>query len=163
MGIFRKILIGCNAITQSCIIHRDLKPANILISKDLNPTIIDFGFCEIIRAKKVIKAFNVGSPSYMSPEAYLRTLYSEKSDSWSLGMILYEMIHGTTLDHGMNIKDFFELCKNNSNYIPLKVDNKLNTNVREILEKSLKYQTEDRMSISGMKYLADVYQLKKRN
>jgi serine/threonine protein kinase len=40
----------------------------------------------------------------MSPEAYLRTLYSEKSDSWSLGVILYEMIHGKTLDDGINIK-----------------------------------------------------------
>lgn len=81
----------------------------------------------------MIKAFNVGSPSYMSPEAYLRTLYSEKSDSWSLGMILYEMIHGKTLDDGMNIKEFFELVKNNSNYIPQKIETKLNPNVKEIL------------------------------
>lgn len=104
MSIFKKILIGCNSIIQNCIIHRDLKPANILISSDQTPTIIDFGFCEIIRAKKVIRSFNVGSPSYMSPEAYLRTLYSEKSDSWSLGVILYEMIHGKTLDNGKSIK-----------------------------------------------------------
>ncbi len=38
--------------------------------------IIDFGYCEIIMAKKVMKTFNVGSPTYMSPEAYSRTLYS---------------------------------------------------------------------------------------
>jgi serine/threonine protein kinase len=38
--------------------------------------IIDFGYCEIIMAKKVMRTFNVGSPSYMSPEAYHRTLYS---------------------------------------------------------------------------------------
>jgi hypothetical protein len=45
-------------------------------------------------------------------------------------MILYEMIHGKTLDDGMNIKDFFELVKNNSNYIPQNIDNKLTANVR---------------------------------
>lgn len=99
----------------------------------------------------------------MSPEAYLRTLYSEKSDSWSLGMILYEMIHGKTLDEGMNIKDFFELVRSNPNYVMDNLQAGLNTNVREILEKSLKYQTEERMSISGMKYLCDVYNLKRRN
>ena len=48
-----------------------------------------------------MKTFNVGSPSYMSPEAYLRTHYSEKSDSWALGMTLYEMIQGETLDKNM--------------------------------------------------------------
>lgn len=41
-----------------------------------------------------MKAFNVGSPAYMSPEAFLKTLYSEKSDVWALGVILYEMLTG---------------------------------------------------------------------
>jgi serine/threonine protein kinase len=58
-------------------------------------------------AKKVIKTFNVGSPSYMSPEAYQRTLYSEKSDSWALGMTLYEMLHGETLDSNIETKTYF--------------------------------------------------------
>jgi len=40
MNIFRKILIGCNAITQACIIHRDLKPSNILINSTQDPIII---------------------------------------------------------------------------------------------------------------------------
>lgn len=67
MNIFRKVLAGCLAITQNCVIHRDLKPANIIISPTLDVKIIDFGFCEVIRAKKVMRTFNVGSPSYMSP------------------------------------------------------------------------------------------------
>lgn len=65
-----------------------------MIDKKGDPKIIDFGYCQIIMAKKVMKTFNVGSPSYMSPQAYQRTLYSEKSDSWALGMTLYEMLHG---------------------------------------------------------------------
>ena len=85
-------MIGIN------ILHRDLKPSNIIVDKQFNPVIIDFGFCEIIHATKISRVFNVGSPSYMAPEAYLKTLYSEKSESWSIGMILYEMLHHRTLD-----------------------------------------------------------------
>jgi serine/threonine protein kinase len=160
MGIFRKVLAGCLAITQNCVIHRDLKPANIIVSPALDAKIIDFGFCEVIRAKKVMRTFNVGSPSYMAPEAYLRTLYSEKSDSWSLGMILFEMLHGRTLDEGQNIKDYFEVLKNNPNYLS-QFTGSFTENVREILEKSLKYLPEDRMSISSMKYAADLYHIRR--
>lgn len=85
-----------------------------------------------------MRTFNVGSPSYMAPEAYLRTLYSEKSDSWSLGMILFEMLHGRTLDEGQNIKEYFEILKNNPAYIAQYASG-FSENVREILEKSLKY------------------------
>jgi serine/threonine protein kinase len=67
MKIFRKILSGCLTITQNCIIHRDLKPTNILISSTFEPKVIDFGFCEVIQSKKVMRTFNVGSPSYMAP------------------------------------------------------------------------------------------------
>ena len=89
MALFRQILAGSVAISRNCVIHRDLKPTNIMVSHDMKACIIDFGYCQIIDPRKVMKTFNVGSPSYMSPEAYLRTLYSEKSDSWSLGVILY--------------------------------------------------------------------------
>lgn len=66
MQILSQLLNGCNALTQHCIIHRDLKPANILM-KGTQPVIIDFGFCEIIQSHKIIRTFNVGSPSYMAP------------------------------------------------------------------------------------------------
>lgn len=71
-----------------------------------NPKVIDFGFCEVIMGGGIVRAFNVGSPAYMAPEALLKTLFSEKSDSWSLGIILYEMLHGSTPDQGEDIKVF---------------------------------------------------------
>jgi serine/threonine protein kinase len=86
-----------------------------------------------------MKTFNVGSPSYMSPEAYLKTLYSEKSDSWSLGVILYEMIHGKTLDEGRNIREFYEQIKLNQDYISKHLISNSSSQVREIIEKSLRY------------------------
>eukprot|EP00919_Chromeraceae_sp_WS-2016_P060559 GHVR01143848.1.p1 GENE.GHVR01143848.1~~GHVR01143848.1.p1 ORF type:complete len:120 (+),score=14.06 GHVR01143848.1:377-736(+) len=52
--------------------------------------------------------YNVGSPSYMSPEAYKRNVYSDKSDIWALGVVLYEMLVGKTFDVGQTIEQCFE-------------------------------------------------------
>ena len=76
MDIFRKLTAGGVSVVQQCMIHRDLKPANVMIDAKGDIKIIDFGYCEIFKAKKVMKTFNVGSPAYMSPEAYQKTLYS---------------------------------------------------------------------------------------
>ena len=73
---FTQICLAMKHVHDKNILHRDLKPANIIIDKNMNPIIIDFGFCEIIHEAKISRVFNVGSPSYMAPEAYLRTLYS---------------------------------------------------------------------------------------
>lgn len=52
--------------------------------------IIDFGYCQVDKVKNKPKMFyNVGSPRYMSPEAYKENVYSEKSDVWSIGIIFY--------------------------------------------------------------------------
>ena len=57
--------------------------------KNGQPVIIDFGYCEKTYGTKPKVFYNVGSPSYMSPEAYFKTTYSEKSDIWALGVILF--------------------------------------------------------------------------
>ena len=61
----------------------------------MDPAIIDFGYCEKISTQSQHLAYNVGSPAYMSPEAYNESYYSEKSDVWALGIILHEMLTGT--------------------------------------------------------------------
>ena len=81
----------------------------------------------------VVRAYNVGSPAYMAPQALNRTLYSEKSDAWSLGIILYEMLHGTTPDQGRNIKEFLEILKNDPSTISRTFKSNLDRNVRQIL------------------------------
>ena len=93
-------------------------------------------------AKKVMKTFNVGSPSYMAPEAYQRTLYSEKSDAWALAMILYEMLHGKTLDDGIDSKNYFEQLKNDPAFVEKRIAKSVSFDIKEIIEKGLRYQTE---------------------
>lgn len=56
--------------------------------------------------------YNVGSPAYMSPEAYNESIYSEKSDIWALGVILHEMVTGTIpIMRTNDIDQFFDNLK----------------------------------------------------
>lgn len=76
-------------------LHRDLKLANILIH-DGKAKIADFGFAKKFKYSSEKERYNVGSPLYMSPEALKKNIYSLKNDIWSIGIMTYELLHGTT-------------------------------------------------------------------
>lgn len=88
LNIFKGIVAGCKCFHDRGVVHRDLKPSNVLV-KNGCPKIGDFGYCEIAGSTKPKMFYNVGSPAYMSPEAYIKNFYSEKSDVWALGMIYF--------------------------------------------------------------------------
>jgi serine/threonine protein kinase len=89
----RQLVSGYLDICQRGIVHRDLKPANIFF-RDGVLKIADFGFA--VKIDKCARPFsyNLGSPSYMAPEALRDNRYSFKSDIWALGVIAYESLHG---------------------------------------------------------------------
>jgi len=88
---------GVEYAHQRGIIHRDIKPANILITESGEPMLSDFGIAKILEREQTTaltgSGMAVGTPEYMAPEQWTGTT-SPKSDLYSLGMVLYEMVTG---------------------------------------------------------------------
>jgi serine/threonine protein kinase len=77
------------------VVHRDLKPQNIMISKEGNVHIMDFGIARSLKAKGITETgMMIGTPHYMSPEQVEGKEVDQRSDIYSLGVVLYEMVCG---------------------------------------------------------------------
>ncbi|HUU06107.1 MAG TPA: bifunctional serine/threonine-protein kinase/formylglycine-generating enzyme family protein [Patescibacteria group bacterium] len=74
------------------IVHRDIKPANILVGRDLKVSIVDFGIARTAASTMTQTGMLMGTPRYMSPEQIAGKKVDNRSDIFSLGAILYELL-----------------------------------------------------------------------
>lgn len=94
VGIALQIANGLEAAHSNHIIHRDIKPQNILIARDGTAKVTDFGIAKAA-SSNTITANAMGSVHYISPEQARGGYSNEKSDIYSLGVTMYEMLSGT--------------------------------------------------------------------
>jgi serine/threonine protein kinase/tetratricopeptide (TPR) repeat protein len=95
IAIAKQICAGLTEAHSLGVIHRDLKPSNIMIDKDGNARIMDFGIARSLKGKGITGAgMIIGTPEYMSPEQVDGKETDQRSDIYSLGVILYEMLTG---------------------------------------------------------------------
>jgi serine/threonine protein kinase/Tfp pilus assembly protein PilF len=93
--IAKQVCDGLAEAHRVGVVHRDLKPSNIMIDKEGNAKIMDFGIARSISVKGITGAgVMIGTPEYMSPEQVEGKEVDQRSDIYSLGIILYEMLTG---------------------------------------------------------------------
>ena len=91
---YKKIVIGVGNLHKKGVIHRDIKLDNILLDKNCNPKLIDFGISSIMEANTKIYDTG-GTPAYLAPEVIkAEGDVGPKSDVWSLGVLLYLLTYG---------------------------------------------------------------------
>ena len=95
IDIARQIAGGLNAAHRAGIVHRDVKPQNILIGRTGHVKILDFGLAKLRGVSQITReASTLGTVSYMSPEQVRGEDVDQRTDIWSFGVVLYEMLTG---------------------------------------------------------------------
>lgn len=94
LRIARQIASGLAKAHENGIFHRDIKPSNVVVAKDGIARIIDFGLAKSSDSTVSVDGSTKGTPLYMSPEQVVGKGVDFRTDLWSLGTVLYEMLAG---------------------------------------------------------------------
>ncbi|OHT01171.1 CAMK family protein kinase [Tritrichomonas foetus] len=122
------------------IVHRDIKIENILLDEFFNIKLCDFGFaqvCDTFLDSNCINA-RCGSPAFTSPEIILGQKYNQKTDIWSLGIVLYFLVTGTVPFEADNVQKLFYMITNNDVVFPddCHISNELKDLITIMLDKN---------------------------
>ncbi len=151
--IARQVCEGLAEAHRLGVVHRDLKPGNIMIDREGNAKIMDFGIARSVAAKKGITGAGVmiGTPEYMSPEQVEGKEIDTRSDLYSLGIILYEMLTGQVPFEGdtpftVGVKQKSEIPKDPRGINP-QIPHDLDRLILKCLEKdkAKRYQSADEL------------------
>ncbi|MGB2763828.1 MAG: protein kinase [Candidatus Aminicenantaceae bacterium] len=95
LRITKQVAEGLAEAHRLGVVHRDLKPSNVMIDKEGSARIMDFGIARSLRGTELTREGTaIGTPAYMSPEQASGQDMDHRTDIWSLGVVLYEMLTG---------------------------------------------------------------------
>ena len=127
------------------VIHRDIKPANLMLTPDDTVKVTDFGTAKILQFGTVQQTAHVmGTPSYMSPEQVKGRAVDGRSDIFSLGVMLYEMVTGEKPFPGQNITTVIYKIVNEEPVPPRQINPSIHPGISAVIMRALAKEPDQR-------------------
>jgi serine/threonine protein kinase len=137
MKLMEQVCSALDFAHQHNVVHRDIKPANLMLTSDDVVKITDFGTAKILQFGTAQTAHVMGTPSYMSPEQVKGKPVDGRSDIFSLGVILYELMTGEKPFPGQNITTVIYKIINEEPIPPRSLDSNIHPGLSAVITKAL--------------------------
>ena len=144
LNIMRDVLAGVAAAHNEGIIHCDLKPANIMITKQGQAKVADFGLALLADNQHEGNDQLAGTPQYMAPEYIETHEHQTVSDMFSLGLIFYELLTGEKAVHGDDVYQLLNAIANNTIPAPSSKNKNIDEKLDAIIFKALEKDPQNR-------------------
>jgi serine/threonine-protein kinase len=153
IGIAKQMLHGLAMAHEAGIIHRDLKPDNVMVDDAGHAKILDFGLAKFIRNDKkssptgsisTEEGHLLGTPSYMSPEQAAGLSVDARSDVFSFGIVLYEMVTGELPFQGTNVLKILAAIERDEPIPPTTINPQTPLHVERVIAHCLRKEPQER-------------------
>ena len=148
---FKFFIQVCNAVMflhRNNLIHRDLKPENILLVDNDKIKLCDFGWCTQIASEQNRSTY-CGTLEYMAPEMIMEQQYNKAIDIWSLGILLYELIHNYSPFRASDVNNKEEIIKNIKKH-EITFQENVSKECKELINAMLCANVNERISIEDI-------------
>jgi len=145
-AIIGDVARGLGAMHQAGLLHRDLKHENVMVTSGGKAKIMDFGLVRVAGAKDEYQGFVVGTPPYIPPEIWVNRPADERSDLYSLGVMLYALLTGVYPFRAKTPEEYAQMHLKTTPKNPVQVRSEVGDELASVTLKLLARNRADRYS-----------------
>jgi serine/threonine-protein kinase len=144
-----KVAYALDFAHKANVIHRDIKPANIMLLKNAQIKVTDFGIAKALSSSRTKTGVILGTPNYMSPEQIMGQKIDHRSDIFSLGVLFFQMITGELPFHGENLSSLLYQITQVKHPSVRNYNRKIPKACEQIIDKAMAKNPDHRFSGAG--------------